>query len=104
SRREFERHRILAVAWIRRLLHYDGEAGPRPLIKRQLCMDVRSHNRAAWNRSVEVQNRWTLPVGKEVIDRARGGEFDLLLTPTKPVPMDWFPKLAGTPTLCLASG
>src|SRR5579863_2500655 len=67
-------------------------------------MDVRSHNRTAWNRNVEAQNRWTLPVGKEAIDRARRGQFELLLTPTKPVPMDWFPILAGTPTLCLASG
>lgn len=67
-------------------------------------MDVRAHNRTAWNRNVETQNRWTLPVGKEVIERARQGQFELLLTPTKPVPMDWFPTLAGMPTLCLASG
>ncbi len=40
----------------------------------------------------------------EVIERARRGQFELLLTPTKPVPLDWFPTLAGTPTLCLASG
>lgn len=67
-------------------------------------MDVRSHNRAAWNRNVETQNPWTLPVGKEVIERARRGQFELLLTPTKPVPIDWFPGLTRTPTLCLASG
>jgi SAM-dependent methyltransferase len=67
-------------------------------------MDVRSHNRAAWNRNVENQNPWTRPVSEEVIARARRGQFELLLTPTKPVPMDWFPTLAGSPTLCLASG
>jgi len=67
-------------------------------------MDIRSHNRAAWNRNVETRNPWTLPVGTDVIERARRGQFEPLLTPTKPVPMEWFPTLAGTPTLCLASG
>src|SRR5258708_30070488 len=67
-------------------------------------MDVRAHNRAAWNRNVETQNRWTVPVGSETIERGRKGQFELLLTPTKPVPLDWFPRLAGTRTLCLASG
>jgi SAM-dependent methyltransferase len=67
-------------------------------------MDVRSHNRAAWNKSVDEQNRWTVPVGSETVARARQGEFELLLTPTKPVPAAWFPNLKGLPTLCLASG
>src|SRR5579864_2380751 len=67
-------------------------------------MDVRSHNRSAWNRNVEKQNRWTRPVGKDVVERARRGQFELFLTPTKPVPMNWFPVLKGTITLCLASG
>ena len=72
--------------------------------EKQSRMDVRAHNRAAWNRNVESQNRWTVAVGSETIERARQGQFELLLTPTKPVPLDWFPTLAGTPTLCLASG
>jgi SAM-dependent methyltransferase len=67
-------------------------------------MDVRSHNRAAWNRNVENQNPWTIPVSAEVVNRARRGHIALLLTPTKPVPMSWFPILKGTRTLCLASG
>jgi SAM-dependent methyltransferase len=67
-------------------------------------MDILFHNRAAWDRKVEQQDRWTRPVTKEVIERARRGEFELLLTPTKPVPMSWFPELKGTRTLCLASG
>jgi SAM-dependent methyltransferase len=67
-------------------------------------MDVRAHNRAAWDRNVEERNPWTVPVSKEATDRARRGEFDLFLTPTKPVPKSWFPPLEGTPTLCLASG
>ena len=34
---------------------------------------------------------------------ARNGAFDVVLTPTRPVPRQWFPELAGTPTLCLAA-
>jgi SAM-dependent methyltransferase len=67
-------------------------------------MDIREHNRAAWDKRVERQHRWTLPVSSEMVERARHGEFQLFLTPTKPVPLDWLPPLKGTPTLCLASG
>jgi hypothetical protein len=63
-----------------------------------------AYNRAAWDQKVEQQDRWTRPVTKEVVDRARRGKFELLLTPTKPVPRSWFPELKGTRTLCLASG
>jgi len=67
-------------------------------------MDILAHNRAAWDQKVEQQDRWTRPVPEEVIERARRGEFELLLTPTKPVPMSWFPELKGIRRLCLASG
>lgn len=66
-------------------------------------MDVRAHNRRAWDRCVEDGNRWTRPVESEVIDRAREGDFQLLLTPTRSVPLEWFPSLPQTRTLCLAS-
>ena len=46
-------------------------------------MDVRSHNRAAWNNHVEQRQRWKRPVTKELTERARAGKFDLFLTPTK---------------------
>ncbi|HVA46851.1 MAG TPA: class I SAM-dependent methyltransferase [Pirellulales bacterium] len=67
-------------------------------------MDSRSHNRAAWNKKAEEHDRWTVPVSSEAIEQARHGQFRILLTPTKPVPMAWFPLLQGTPALCLASG
>ncbi|MCA9126279.1 MAG: class I SAM-dependent methyltransferase [Planctomycetales bacterium] len=66
-------------------------------------MDVRGHNRIAWDRNVEAGNRWTQPVTQQVIDQARAGEFQVLLTPSRPVPRDWFPPLHGLKTLCLAS-
>lgn len=67
-------------------------------------MDVLAYNRAAWDWQVANGNRWTVPVGAEEIARARGGELRIVLTPTRVVPAEWFPALAGTPTLCLASG
>ncbi len=67
-------------------------------------MDIRNYNRAAWDHQVATGNRWTVPVGPEVIAAARRGEWSIVLTPTKPVPRDWFPPLSGLDVLCLASG
>jgi SAM-dependent methyltransferase len=67
-------------------------------------MDIRAYNRAAWDRQVERGNRWTVPVGDEAIAAARRGEWDIFLTPSKPVPRAWFPGLQETDVLCLASG
>ncbi len=64
--------------------------------------DTARHNRAAWDALVEKGNRWTQPVGPEVIAAARKGEWDIVLTPTKPVPRAWFPPLANEPVLLLA--
>src|SRR5579872_2448532 len=68
------------------------------------AMDVRSYNRAAWDRNVERGNRWTQPVDGASIERARRGAMEIFLTPTKPIPSAWFPALRELPTLCLASG
>jgi SAM-dependent methyltransferase len=67
-------------------------------------MDEVAYNRTAWNTSVERKNRWTIPVDTETIERARKGQFELVLTPVIPVPKHWYPDLKDTPTLCLASG
>jgi len=67
-------------------------------------MDILSYNRHAWDRQVEKGNRWTVPVGPEVIAAARRGDWQVVLTPTRPVPREWFPHLAGLAVLCLASG
>ncbi len=67
-------------------------------------MDIRAHNRMAWDRQVERGNQWTIPVSAEVIAAARRGQWKLFLTPSKPVPREWFPDLAGRNVLCLASG
>ena len=67
-------------------------------------MDVREYNRNAWDQQVEKGNPWTVPVGPEITAAARRGEWNLLLTPTIPVPRSWYPPLRGADVLCLASG
>lgn len=67
-------------------------------------MDVRGHNRDAWDREVARGNEWTVPVGGDVIEAARRGRWEVLLTDTRPVPRAWFPDLNGAEVLCLASG
>lgn len=66
-------------------------------------MDVRAHNRLAWNRQVEDGNRWTKPVDPETIQRARQGNWEVVLTPTRVVPQSWFPEFDQLDLLCLAS-
>ena len=67
--------------------------------------DIRAHNRAAWDQQVEQDNMWTRPVGKDVVEAARRGEWSVVLTSLVPVPRDWFPpSLAGMDLLSLASG
>lgn len=67
-------------------------------------MDIRQHNRAAWDRLVELGNEWTRPASPEAVAAARRGEWHIVLTPTKPVPKAWFPDLRDCDLLCLASG
>ena len=66
--------------------------------------DVRAHNRDAWDRQVAGSNLWTIPVDAQAIERARRGDWSVVLTGLTPVPRDWFPELAGADVLCLASG
>jgi SAM-dependent methyltransferase len=68
--------------------------------------DAVSYNRAAWDRQVEGgANEWTLPVGPELIARARRGDWSVVLIGHVPVDRDWFPAdLSGVDILCLASG
>jgi SAM-dependent methyltransferase len=67
-------------------------------------MDIRAYNRRAWDTQVEQRNEWTVPVDGEIIAAARLGKWDIILTPSKPVPREWFPDLDGLDVLCLASG
>ena len=68
-------------------------------------MEILDYNRRAWDAAVDDGSQWTVPVGPEVIAATRRGEWQIVLTPTKPVPRTWFPgELGGVDVLCLASG
>jgi SAM-dependent methyltransferase len=67
-------------------------------------MDIVKHNREAWAAEAASGNKWTIPVDHEAIERARRGDWSLLLTPTIPVPREWYGKVELARVLCLASG
>jgi 2-polyprenyl-3-methyl-5-hydroxy-6-metoxy-1,4-benzoquinol methylase len=67
-------------------------------------VNIFEFNRRAWDQLVESGNRWTVPVSSDDIKRAREGDWQVLLTPSLPVPHTWFPDLRGCRLLCLASG
>lgn len=66
-------------------------------------MDHLQHNRDAWNRESAAGGQWSIPVSAKIIEAARGGEWELILTPLKAVPRHWFGALKGRRVLCLAS-
>ena len=47
---------------------------------------------------------WGKPISHETFLRAREGDWQVFLTPTKPVPEEWFGGIAGKNILGLASG
>ncbi|MEV6521780.1 class I SAM-dependent methyltransferase [Longispora sp. NPDC051575] len=64
-----------------------------------------AHNRAAWDRQVDLDDEWTRPVSAEVVSRARAGDWSVVLIGYEPTARDWFPaSLTGLDLLCLASG
>ena len=68
-------------------------------------MDYIEKNREVWNRHVKDGYIWTKPVSGEDIQKARHGDWSLLLTPEKPIPRDWFPAdIAGKKILLIAGG
>ncbi len=70
----------------------------------RIDIDIREYNRIAWGREVERGNKWAVPVSEAVIAAARRGEWEIFLTPSKPVTRAWFPDLEGLDVLCMASG
>jgi SAM-dependent methyltransferase len=67
-------------------------------------MEILAYNREAWTREAESGNKWTIPVDSRTIEGARRGEWSIFLTPTIPVPREWFGRIEGRDILCLASG
>jgi len=53
---------------------------------------------------VEEGWEWGQAISHEVFEKARNNEWNVVLTPTKPVPKDWFCEMKGAEVLGLASG
>jgi len=67
-------------------------------------INVERFNADAWDHHVEIGIEWTIPVSSDQIEKARNGEWSVILTATRPVPMDWFLPMKGADVLCLAGG
>lgn len=65
---------------------------------------VVARNKRAWDKLARENNQWSVPVGPDVIQRARAGDLSLLLTPTRPVPAAWLGDVRGKRILGLACG
>ncbi|OLQ95695.1 SAM-dependent methyltransferase [Vibrio ponticus] len=66
-------------------------------------MDITQHNSTAWEKDDGFEE-WKQPVSSDVINDARNGIAEVLLTNSKPVPSDWYMPIKGKKLLCLASG
>lgn len=69
-----------------------------------LIMNVQEYNSVAWDREVEKGIEWSIPVSSEEIEKARKGDWQIVLTPVKAVPREWFGDIENKDVLCLASG
>ena len=67
-------------------------------------MNYQDLNAITIDRWVEEGWEWGTPISHEEYIAARGGKWDVLLTPTKFVPHAWFGDLKGKRILGLASG
>ena len=67
-------------------------------------MNYQDVNAATIDRWVEEGWEWGVPISHEVYEKAKRGDWDVLLTPTVPVPHGWFGDLHGKKVLGLAAG
>ena len=68
-------------------------------------MEYIKENEKIWDERSENNDTQSIPVTSEMVKLAKEGIWSIVLTPTKPVPSNWFPeKLDEKKILCLASG
>lgn len=67
-------------------------------------MHYQDLNAETIDRWIEEGWEWGIPITHEDFVKAKAGEWDMLLTPTKFVPHEWFGDLKGKRVLGLASG
>ena len=61
-------------------------------------------NSSFFDRWVAAGWEWGTPISHDLFEYAKKGGWSVLLTPTKPVPRDWFCPMEGSKVLGLASG
>ena len=68
-------------------------------------MNYIKDNERIWDKRSDNNDEWSIPVSSEIVNDARNGKWEIVLTPAKKVPRDWFPEdMYGKKVLCLASG
>lgn len=68
-------------------------------------MDYIKKNSDIWDGHVDEGYVWSVPVSNEVIQNAKNGLWEVVLTPSKPVPKTWFPnEIRGKKVLLIAGG
>ena len=67
-------------------------------------MNYQDINARTIDRWIEAGWEWGKPISHEIYQAAQRGAWDVLLTPTKAVPHEWFGELRGKRVLGLASG
>ena len=67
-------------------------------------MNYQDINAETIDRWVEEGWTWGKPISHETFLKAKDGDWQVVLTPTKPVPREWFGDLQGKKLLGLASG
>ena len=67
-------------------------------------MNYQDINAETIDRWIREGWEWGKPISHESYEKAKQGEWNVLLTPTRPVPHRWFGELKGKKILGLASG
>lgn len=69
-----------------------------------MSMNYRDINSSVIDKWVEEDWEWGRPIAHETYVKATEGEWNVVLTPTKSVPKEWFPQFTGSKILGLAAG
>lgn len=68
-------------------------------------LDIIKENGKIWDERSSNNDTWSVPVTKEMVIEAQKGNWQIVLTPIKPVPIEWFPpNIKDCNILCLAGG
>lgn len=64
--------------------------------------DFIQHNQKAWDSQAKANVPWSQPVSRELVEKAKKGEWDLYVLPTS-IDKSWIGAIEGKRVLCLAS-